>query len=147
MLDRSFIGHVLPERFVDDEARQLRFFAKAIGETDLIYSNVEAAKAAGHPALPAPPTFLFSLNLFSNDKMEALELLNIDIGTILHGEQRFEHTAQIYAGDRLKLRSTILDIYEKKGGALEFFVQETIGENQHGQRVGASRSVTVVRNG
>ena len=146
MLDRSFIGHTLTERFVDVEAGQLRFFAKATGETNPIYSDVGAARAAGHPALPAPPTFLFSLNLLASEKMEALELLDVDIGTILHGEQQFEHVAQIYAGDRLKLSATILDIYDKKGGALEFFVQETVAENQHGKRVGVSRSVTVVRN-
>lgn len=146
MLDRSFIGHKLTERLVDVEAGQLRFFATATGETDPVYSNIEAAKAAGHPALPAPPTFLFSLGMLSSGKIEALDVLGVDVGTILHGEQHFEHSAQIYAGDRLKLSTTILDIYDKKGGALEFFVQETVAENQHGNRVGASRIVIVVRN-
>jgi acyl dehydratase len=146
MLDRSCIGHVFPDRTVEVEAGQLRFFAKAMGETDPIYFDADAARAAGHPALPAPPTFLFSLDLQSNENADALALLNIDIGTVLHGEQQFEHRAQIHAGDRITLSSRIVDLYDKKGGALEFLVQETTAVNQHGVPVGSSRSVTVIRN-
>jgi acyl dehydratase len=145
MLDRTHIGHIFPERFVDVEAGQLRFFAKATGETNPVYYDADAARAAGHPDLPAPPTFLFSLDLQSNANASTLTLLDVDIGTILHGEQHFEHRALIHAGDRIKLTTRLVDLYDKKGGALEFIVQETVGENQRGDPVGLHRSVTVVR--
>ncbi len=146
-IDRSHIGHSFPTRTVDVEAGQLRLFAKATGETNPIYFELEAAQAAGHPALPAPPTFLFSLDLLSDVLPTTLGLLGVDVGKILHGEQHFEHGAQIYAGDLLTLTTRITDIYDKKGGALELFAQETSGTNQHGQAIGVSRSVTVVRQG
>jgi hypothetical protein len=65
----------------------------------------------------------------------------------LHGEQQFSFERQIYAGDTIKLVTRIVDIYDKKGGALEFIVQETTAENQHAEPVGKTRTVTVVRNG
>jgi hypothetical protein len=72
--------------------------------------------------------------------------LGIDIGRVLHGEQQFTYLQQIYAGDRIKLSTRISDIYDKKGGALEFVVQDTTAENQQGVAVGAARTIMVVRN-
>jgi acyl dehydratase len=147
VLDRALIGHEFAPRFADVERGQLQFFAKATGETNLIYFDEKVARAAGHPTLPAPPTFLFSLELLAPDPQGTLGLLGIDIGKVLHGEQRFSYFGQIYAGDRIKLSTQISDIYEKKGGALQFVVQDTIAENQNGETVGTSRIVSVVRNG
>jgi acyl dehydratase len=146
VIDRSFIGYAFPDREVDVEASQLRFFAKATGETNPIYFDRDAAREAGHPELPAPPTFLFSLELQSQAGKGILDVLGIDIGAVLHGEQHFQYDRLLYAGDRVKLRPRITDIYEKKGGALEFVVQETEATNRDGERVGTCRTVTVVRN-
>lgn len=147
MLDRSFIGHEFAPRFADVEKGQLKFFAKATGETNPIYFDEDAARAAGYKALPAPPTFQFSLELLAPDAQGPLGLLNVDIGKVLHGEQQFSFERQIYAGDTIKLVTRIVDIYDKKGGALEFIVQETVAENQNAEPVGKTRTVTVVRNG
>jgi acyl dehydratase len=148
MVDPKHVGLELPECFVDVEAGQLRFFAKATGETDPVYFDLEAARAAGHRALPAPPTFQFSLELMGSETTtRAIDVLGVDIGRVLHGEQRFSYTGQIYAGDTIRLSRKIVDIYAKKGGALEFIVQDTVAHNQDGVEVGTSRTVTVVRNG
>ena len=146
MLDKSLVGYEFAPRFAEVERGQLRFFAKATGETNQIYFNEQAARAAGHPTLPAPPTFLYSLELLAPDPKGTLGLLGIDIGRVLHGEQQFTYFHQIYAGDRIKLSTRISDIYDRKGGALEFVVQDTTAENQHGVTVGAARTVLVVRN-
>jgi len=61
MIDRQFIGKALPAFRTVAEAGQLRFFAKATGETNPVYFDESAAHDAGHPSLPLPPTFLFSL--------------------------------------------------------------------------------------
>ena len=147
MLDRSLIGHEFEPVTVEVEKGQLRFFAKATGETNAVYFDEDAARAAGHPALPAPPTFAFSLSLLSPEPFSTLTLFNVDIGRVLHGEQRFSYSGQIYAGDRITLKQRIRDVYDKKGGALEFIVQETEAMNQHAEVVGLSTTVTVVRNG
>ena len=43
------------------DAWRLRFFAEATGQLDPVYTDVTVAMAAGHPALPLPPTFLACL--------------------------------------------------------------------------------------
>ena len=51
-----------------------------------------------------------------------------------------------YAGDTLTFRPRVADIYEKKGGALEFVVRKTSVHNQRDELVAELRCVTVVRN-
>lgn len=109
----------------------MKFFAKAVGESAAIYFDEGAARAAGHPALPAPPTFGFSLRLARPDPFAYLEDLGINMGQVLHGDQKFEYLTQIYAGDEITLTEEIIDVYEKKGGALKFIVWKTVATNQN----------------
>jgi acyl dehydratase len=146
MLDKSKIGHEFPTFDVAIEAGRLRFFAKAIGETNPIYTDENAAIAAGHPAIPAPPTFMFSVDLEGPELLPVLQLLNLDIGRVLHGSQEFEYFGQIYAGDRITQQSKIVDIFDKKGGALEFVVQESTYTNQNDELVGKAQQTLVYRN-
>ena len=53
MIDRDNIGRNWPSLDVTVEKRPIAFFAKATGETNPIYTDESAAKAAGYPALPA----------------------------------------------------------------------------------------------
>ncbi|WP_377267460.1 MaoC family dehydratase N-terminal domain-containing protein [Peterkaempfera sp. SMS 1(5)a] len=144
-LDTSFIGKQLPAHNADVERGQLRFFAKAIGETDPVYCDLEAAKAAGHRDLPVPPTFLFCLDMEKPDPFALIRDLDIDIRYVLHGEQGFTYHAMAYAGDTLTFTSTIEDIYSKKGGALEFLVRRT-EVSRDGELIAELHNSLVVRN-
>ena len=55
MIDRRHIGLELPPQTAEIEKGRLRFFAKATGQTDPVYTDEDAAIAAGYPSLPAPP--------------------------------------------------------------------------------------------
>ena len=146
VIDRSFIGTASEPRTIEVEKGHLKFFAKATGQTDPIYFDEAAARAAGHPALPAPPTFAFSLGLGARAKKgDAFDII-ADLRKILHGEQSFTYHHVLYAGDTVTLVTTTQDIYEKRNGALEFLVQDTAFTNQHGQLCVEMRTVTVVRN-
>lgn len=107
------------------ERGRLRFFAKATGQRDPVYSDVEAARRAGHPDLPVPPTFFFSLEIDDPGSLSFLAELDIDLGRILHGEQSFTYHSLAYAGETLMLQPKITDVYSKKGGALQFLVKRT----------------------
>ena len=145
MIDKRFIGHTLPAFSAVVEAGRLRFFAKAIGQTDPVYSNEAAARAAGYPALPVPPTFLFCMEMESPNPGAVRELLDIPVPKILHGEQRFTYHAMAFAGDTLTFEQRIVDIYAKKDGLLEFIVREARVTNQHGTHVADLHGITVVR--
>lgn len=146
MIDKKHIGKILPTFKATAEASRLRFFAKSIGETNLIYSDEAAAREAGHPGLPLPPTFLFSLE-FQIPSNAWREELGIVPSRILHGEESFRYHRMAYAGDTLQFETRIADIYDKKGGALEFVVRETRVTNQRNEHIADLRSVLVHRNG
>lgn len=147
MIDKQYIGHTQPAFSVPVDASRLRLFAKATGQTDPVYLDESAARDAGHPALPVPPTFLFCLEMESPDPAAVRNLLGLDYRRLLHGEQRFVYHHMAYAGDTLTFEQRIEDIYDKKGGALEFVVRGTRVSNQRGEHVADLRSVTVMRNG
>ena len=146
MIDTKWIGHRFPTMRWEVEKGRLRFFAKAIGETRPEYLDEAAARAAGHPALPAPPTILFSGPLDNDDTPAMLDLLGIDMANILHGEQQFTYHAPVYAGDVLEFEPRITDIVAKKGGALELVTRETRVANQRGELVAVLRNVVAVVN-
>ena len=146
MIDRRHIGHELPPYQVDVEKGRLRFFAKATGQTDPVYTDEVAARDAGHRGLPVPPTFFFCLEMEAPNPAAVRELLGMDYRSLLHGEQGFSYHAMAYAGDTLTFRQRIEDIYDKKNGALEFVVRKTRVSNQQGELVAELRCVTVVRN-
>jgi hypothetical protein len=147
MIDKSHIGHVFSPHVAAVEAGRLRFFAKSIGETDPVYTDVDAAIAAGYRALPAPPTFLFCLNNEKPNPLAWLDELGLDLGRILHGEQLFIYHADVCAGDVLTFTTTVADIYDKKGGALDFLVRRTKVTDAAGTHVADLQNTTVQRNG
>jgi len=145
MIDKKFIGYKQPPTLWDVEKGRIAFFADVIGAKDPIYTDVDAARAAGYRNVVAPPTFFFGAEGDSGAMMELITTLHIDLGKVLHGEQRFDYYAPVCAGDTLRLESEITDIYDKKGGALEFVVKKTRVTNQLGEHVADIHSVIVVR--
>ena len=147
MIDRRYIGHTMEPFSVPVEAGRLKFFAKATGQADPVYTDPAAARDAGHRDLPVPPTFLFCLEMEGPNPAAIRELLGLDYRRLLHGEQQFTYHALAYAGDVLRFEQTIEDIYDKKGGALEFVVRRTRVSNQRNELVAELRAVTVMRHG
>jgi hypothetical protein len=145
-IDPAVIGTELPPRTVDVERGRLRSFASAIGETDPVYSEVEAARAAGHADLPVPPTFLFGLGLGRGAADFAwLADLGVDLRHVLHGEQSFTYHAVAHAGDTLTLAPKITDVFAKRGGALQFLVRETEVRRADGTPIAELKETIVVR--
>ena len=96
---------------------------------------------------PCPrPTFLFSIELEALDPFGWIARLGVDLRSVLHGEQEFRYHSVAHAGDTLTARPKIVDIFSKKGGALEFVVKDTAVERADGRSVADLRSVLVVRN-
>jgi acyl dehydratase len=147
MIDKRWIGHSLGASVLPIERSRLKFFAAAIGETDPVYTEEAAARAAGYADLPAPPTFLFAAELDSGATDRLLADLCVPIANILHGEQGFSYHRAACVGDVVTVESNITDIYDKKGGALEFIVKSARAVNQRDELVAELRTVIVVRGG
>ncbi|MCW3836941.1 MaoC family dehydratase N-terminal domain-containing protein [Sphingomonas canadensis] len=147
MIDRAHIGLALPAYVYPVEAFQLRLFAKAVGETRPEYLDSAAARAAGYRDIPCAPSFPFCIGMNPADPFDMLAPLGVDLGRVLHGEQAFDYAAPICAGDRVRVERRITDIFDRKGGALEFIVIETqFRDEATGALFCSARQSIVVRN-
>lgn len=146
MIDRKFIGYKAQPFDAEVEKGRLRLFAKAIGETDPIYSHESAARDAGYRSIPMPPTFLFCLEMDQPDPYRWFREMGIPLPRALHGGQAFHYHQVGCAGDVMTFNSEIMDIYDKKDGALEFIVQDVHITNQHAEPVADFRRTVVIRN-
>lgn len=125
MLNPDNIGRKSERREIVVERGQLKLFAKATLETNPIYFDETAAQAAGHPDILAPPTFGNCLKQLTPPKELTYESMGIDYKSLLHAEEKIEYFQPFYAGDRLTLVTEVIDMFEKKGGALQFLVMLT----------------------
>ncbi|PKB78542.1 MAG: hypothetical protein BZY88_17775 [SAR202 cluster bacterium Io17-Chloro-G9] len=108
-------------------------FTHGTGETNPIFTEPEAAQAAGYPGLVAPPTLC---TIF----VRQIELPSIELKfgkNSMHAGQRVQALAPIIAGDQLNASSHLKDVYAKTGrtGTMVFVVWETTFSNQHGSVV------------
>lgn len=145
MIDKKHIGYNFPAVTVPVEEGRLRFLAKSLGESRGIYSNPDAAKAAGLPGLLAPPTFPFMLEIDALDLVDFMEFLGEPLQNLLHGEENFSYYSPIYAGDIITVRKKITDIIDKKGGSLQFVISDNTFTNQDGVIVAETRTNYVFR--
>lgn len=125
MIDRAIIGREWPPFEVEIEKGRLTLLAKAIGETRPIYTDEAAARAAGYRSIVAPPTFAFCLQADSPVGSGYLTDVGIPITDVLHGEQSYTFHDVMCAGDRVRVTRRVVDVYDKKGGALEFVAFES----------------------
>ena len=80
MVDASAIGRGFAPVTARVEPGRLRYFFNTLGETNPVYRDPAAAKAAGFPATPVPPTYLFCLEMMDAEKpFEMLEALDMDL--------------------------------------------------------------------
>jgi acyl dehydratase len=110
-LNRDFVGRTYPAPAPYEVSRvKIKEFAAAIGDHTPIYRDLEAARSAGHPDVLAPPTFPIVFSLSGAGEALADPELGLNFAMVVHGEQRFEFTRPVYAGDELLCTSTITEI-------------------------------------
>ena len=147
MVDQSAVRRSFTPVTARVEPGRLRFFLNTLGERNPVYRDEKAARVAGYSAIPVPPTYLFCLELMDNERpFEFLTDLNIDLGRVLHGEQRFTYHAPVVVGDTLTFKSRVTGVTDKKGGAMTMVAVETEVTNQDGVRVADTARTIVVRN-
>jgi acyl dehydratase len=110
-LDRELVGRSYPPSAVYEVGRaKIAEFATAIGDDDAVYRDADAARAAGHPDVIAPPTFAIAVSLEAAMVVLDDPDVDLDYSRVVHGEQKFEkfvHHRPIRAGDRLVATTTI----------------------------------------
>jgi acyl dehydratase len=118
-LDPTLVGRSYPPSAVYEVGRaKIAEFAAAIGEDSPVHRDPDAARAAGHPDVVAPPTFAIVLTLSAAGVVVADPDVDLDYSRVVHGEQRFTHHRAIRAGDRLVATPTIEAVRSVAGNDL-----------------------------
>ncbi|MCU1674937.1 MAG: MaoC family dehydratase [Frankiales bacterium] len=143
-LNRAFVGREYPAPDTYEVGREhLRQFADAIGDQNPLYHDPAAARAAGHPDVIAPPTFLTVLGFrFGMSSPIVDPDLGLNYALVVHGEQRFEHHRPVRAGDVLTSVSRVADIRNAGRNELMTMVTEVTADDE---RVATLTSTLVSR--
>jgi acyl dehydratase len=135
---RTFAPHaftVTRERIVE--------YARATGETNPVHFDVDAARAAGHPDLVAPP--MFAVVYCASAIEEALldPGIGIDFEMLVHGGQGLEWGPLVLASDEISTTIRFADLSERLG--MSFYAFESTSLNQRGEEVCRGRWTQIVR--
>jgi acyl dehydratase len=124
---------------------KIREYARAVGETNPLHLDLEAARAAGQRDLVAPP--MFAVVYSSPVLMPALfdPEIGLDFSRMVHGAQEFAWGPLVVAGDEITTDAELVSKEER--GGMGFFVFETRSDNQDGERVCTGTWTNIVRGG
>jgi acyl dehydratase len=107
----DYIGRTFPAAEPYEVSRvKIAEFADAIGDPSPLYRDRDAARAAGHRDVIAPPTFGIVISMANSGQALADPGLGLNYAMVVHGEQRFTYARPITAGDVLIATSTISGI-------------------------------------
>ena len=121
------------------ERGKVREFALAVGETNPILFDPQAAREQGLPDVVAPPTFTM-IERFQVTPEERARRLGpqLDEGRVLHGEQEFVYNRLPFAGEILMGTMRIAsDVTRegRRGGQLRVVTYETVYTDAEGEEV------------
>lgn len=143
-LNKALIGKEYPPSSAYEVGREkIREFAAAVGETNPVYHDEGAARAAGYKDIIAPPTFLTVLNFKYSPQIVFDQELGLNYAFVVHGEQEFEHKRPVYPGDRVVGKARIADIAAR--GKNEYLYVEAAIQTESGEVVSIARSTIVSR--
>ena len=137
---RAAIGKESEPTTLEIDKTSVRMFARAVGYTDPVYYDEEAAKAAGYRSLPAPPGYL-GTPIYDPSKRGARPQQMMEpsrpLKRMLNGGTDVEYLADICAGDILTSTSAISSIEERQGRLGEMLITstKTTYRNQDGKVV------------
>ena len=145
-INRDYLGRTFaPAEPYEVSRVKIAEFADAIGDPNPVYRDRAAAQAAGHPDVVAPPTFAIVISMASSGKAVLDPGLGVNYAMVVHGEQRFEYSRQIQAGDLLTAQVTISDI--KEAGRNVMLTTQTDIRTVAGEHVCTAHSTLVERGG
>ena len=144
-VETKAVGKSYPPTTYAAGREKIKEYALAVGETDPLHLDHEAARKAGYADVVAPPMFAV---VYSAPAM-APAIFDPDVGLnfalMVHGGQEFRWGPLVVAGDEVRTTVTVESIQERAG--LGFFVFGSVSENQRGETVCTGTWTNIVRGG
>ena len=137
-------GHTYPAAAPYSVGREaIRDFARAVKATHPHHYDVQAAQAAGHADLVAPPTFAVVIA----QRAEAAYITDpnsgIDFSRVVHADERFTHVRPLVAGD--DITATVTVDRARAVGTGGMVTTSTVLTDANGETVSTVRSTLMIR--
>ena len=129
-LSRDLIGRESEVVLFDVERGAIRKFADAVQDQTPACVRGEIA----------PPTFPTTLRM-------TIPGLTFDLARVLHGAQEYRYERPLRAGDRVRCRLRVADIYQRKTrlGEVTFLILLLDGTNESGSPVFTGTTTAILR--
>jgi acyl dehydratase len=137
------IGKSWPAATFEVEAARIDHYADAVGETNPVYHDSQAARDAGFRDQVAPPMFCVVYSAPAMGPAIVDPEVGINLGAMVHGGQEFAWGEPVCAGDQITTVGTCVEIYEKDGKG--FYVFESVSTNQDGTETVRATWTNIVR--
>jgi acyl dehydratase len=140
--DRSVLGAEVEVGQMEVTLDDIRAYCAAIGETNPLYVDEEAAARGPYGGIIAPPTFYTVIRVGQGPDPRL-----VFGGISLNAGQHCEFMEPIRPGDVITASTAVHDVYEKTGrsGRMVFVVRRTTYRNQRGEPVAVVDSSIVHR--
>ena len=122
---------------------KVREYARAVGETNPVYLDVEAARAAGYADVVAPPMFAVVYSAPAVGPLIFDPEIELNFAMMVHGGQEFVWGSPVVAGDEISTRASVKDISERDGRG--YYVFESVSTNQRDEQVCLATWTNIVR--
>ena len=142
-IETKAVGKTFPTTTYAVGREKIKEYALAVGETNPIHLDHEAARAAGYDDVVAPPMFCV---VYKSPSM-APAIFDADVGMnfalMVHGGQEFRWGPLVVAGDEIQTTVTVKSIEERDGKG--FYVFESVSKNQRDETVCVGTWTNIVR--
>ena len=139
------LGKAYPPFEYEVGREKIREYSYAIGATNPVHFEREAAQAAGFRDVVAPPMFAVVYSAGSVGPGVLDPELGINLALMLHGSQEFVWGEPVCAGDAITTVTTFKDHREENGRT--YFVFESVSRNQDSQETVRGTWTNIVRGG
>lgn len=120
-LSKDLVGRKLESYSFLIERGKVREFCLAIGETNPVYLDPEAARAAGFDDTPIPPTFQTAFQFWGYAGLwQDMQAVGIDTSRLLHMKEDYVYLQPLYPGNTITAQPEILAVKAGKNSVVTF---------------------------
>jgi acyl dehydratase len=124
-VNEDAVGKQWPPVVYEVGLEKIREYAYAVGETNPVHLDRQAALAAGFRDVVAPPMFCV---VYSAPAMGPAVLdpeVGINLAAMVHGSQEFQWGEPVCAGDVITTQPRLSEVYERDGRGFYVFQSES----------------------
>jgi acyl dehydratase len=112
-VNADVVGKAYPATTYAVGREKIREYAAAVGESNPLHLDVEAARAAGHDDVVAPPMFAVVYSMPAVAAALFDPELEIDFARLVHAGQQFIWGPLVVAGDEISTTASVSEISQR----------------------------------